>query len=276
MNTEGSSAEKALRVGIAGLGAIGKAVAERLIQGMPGLRLSAIATRSTAAAEQFLGERRARATLTDLAGLPPLCDVIVEALPASAFDAVAEPALRAGRTLVVISVGALLTRPGLEEVAARHGGRIVVPTGALLGLDAVQAAAQGEIHSVRMVTRKPPRGLAGAPYIVAHKISLDGLGAPLKVFEGTARDAVVGFPANVNVVAALSLAGIGPDRTVIEIWADPALERNHHAISVDSDSASFSMEIANIPSENPKTGRITALSVIAALSKLQAPISVGT
>jgi aspartate dehydrogenase len=96
------------------------------------------------------------------------------------------------------------------------------------------------------------------------------------VFAGTAREAAAGFPANVNVVAALALAGIGPERTTIEIWADPALDRNCHTIEVDADSARFSLSIENIPSENPKTGRITALSVVAALRKLHAPIRVGT
>ena len=96
------------------------------------------------------------------------------------------------------------------------------------------------------------------------------------VFAGTARDAAAGFPENVNVVAALSLAGIGPDRTTIEIWADPAVARNCHNIEVDADSARFSLAIENIPSENPKTGRITALSVLAALRKLNAPLRVGT
>ena len=81
------------------------------------------------------------------------------------------------------------------------------------------------------------------------------------------------FPANVNVAAALSLAGIGPDRTSIEIGPIPAIERNCHTIEVDSDSARFTLSIENIPSENPKTGRITALSVIAALRKLQAPVA---
>ena len=98
----------------------------------------------------------------------------------------------------------------------------------------------------------------------------------LRVFKGSARDAAAAFPANVNVVAALSLAGIGPDRTTIEIWADPAVTRNCHQITVNSDSASFTMAIENIPSENPKTGRITALSVIAALRKLTSPLQVGT
>jgi aspartate dehydrogenase len=127
-----------------------------------------------------------------------------------------------------------------------------------------------------MITRKPPRGLAGAPYLVANGISVEGLNAAKRVFAGTAREGAAGFPENVNVAAALSLAGIGPDRTLLEIWADPAVERNCHTIEVDSDSSRFTLSIENVPSENPKTGRITALSVLAALRKLGAPLRVGT
>ncbi|MNV91678.1 L-aspartate dehydrogenase [compost metagenome] len=86
----------------------------------------------------------------------------------------------------------------------------------------------------------------------------------------------MGFPANLNVAVALSLAGIGPDRTRLDIWADPALKRNTHTIVVDADSASFSMTIENIPSENPKTGRITALSVLSLLRKIGSPLRVGS
>ena len=139
------------------------------------------------------------------------------------------------------------------------------------------AAAQGVIHSVRMTTRKPPNGLAGAPYLVANGISVDGLNEAKRVFSGTAREAAAGFPANVNVAAALSLAGIGPDRTMIDIWADPAVTRNCHSIEVDADSARFTLSIENVPSEeNPKTGKIVALSVVAALRKLHAPLAIGT
>jgi aspartate dehydrogenase len=98
----------------------------------------------------------------------------------------------------------------------------------------------------------------------------------LLVFEGTAREAARGFPANVNVAAALSLAGIGADRTQIAIWADPAVTRNVHRIDVEADSARFTLQIENVPSENPRTGRITALSVVALLRKLRSPLSVGT
>jgi len=129
---------------------------------------------------------------------------------------------------------------------------------------------------VRMVTRKPVRGLAGAPYLAEHNIHIEDITAPLRIFEGTPREAAVGFPANLNVAVALSLAGIGPDRTRVEIWADPTVTRNTHRIEVDSDSARFSMSIENIPSENPRTGRITALSVIACLRKQRASLRIGT
>ena len=184
--------------------------------------------------------------------------------------------LEAGKAVMVLSVGALLPRPDLVELAKAKGGRIIVPTGGLLGLDAIAAAAEGKIASVRMVTRKPPNGLAGAPYLEKHGISVENLSAAKRVFSGNARDAAAGFPANVNVVAALSLAGIGPDRTMIDIWADPGVTRNCHTIEVDADSARFSLSIENVPSENPKTGRIVALSVIATLRKLNAALRVGT
>jgi aspartate dehydrogenase len=127
-----------------------------------------------------------------------------------------------------------------------------------------------------MTTRKPPNGLAGAPYLESNRISVEGLTAPKRVFAGTAREAAAGFPANVNVAAALGMAGVGPDRTTMEIWADPTVERNCHTIEVDADSARFTLTIENIPSENPRTGRITALSVLAALRKMHAPLRIGT
>jgi aspartate dehydrogenase len=151
-----------------------------------------------------------------------------------------------------------------------------VPTGALIGLDAVRAAAEGNIKSVTMITRKPPGGLDGAPHLVKNNISVKNLKEPLKVFDGTARDGARGFPANVNVAAALSLAGIGPDKTRLEIWADPALTRNTHRIEVESEVARFSMSIEGVPSANPRTGKIVALSTLAALRGLVSELKVGT
>ena len=203
-------------------------------------------------------------------------DIVVECAPSALLPEIALPVLRGGKQLVVLSVGALLQHPELIELAKTHGGQILVPTGALIGLDALTAAAEGEIKSVTMVTRKPVEGLLGAPYLVEKNIDIAGITAPLLIFSGSAREAAIGFPANLNVAVALSLAGIGPDRTTLEIWADPTIKRNTHTISVDSDSASFTMTMQNIPTENPKTGRITALSVVSLLRKMSAPLRVGT
>jgi aspartate dehydrogenase len=271
-----AAAGKSLTVGLAGLGAIGTTLAQRLHAGIGGLRLAAVAARDEARAARRLAELGIDAPVVALAELPRRAELVVEAIPAAHFRAVAEPAIDAGRILLALSAGALLDNLDLVDRAAATGARIIVPTGALLGLDAVRAAAKGEIASVRMVTRKPPAGLAGAPYLEERQISLKGLTAPLRVFEGTARDGARGFPANVNVAAALALSGIGPDRTRLEIWADPTVTRNTHTIELESDSARLRMTIENIPSENPRTGRITALSVIACLEGLVSPLRVGS
>jgi aspartate dehydrogenase len=264
------------RVAIAGLGAIGRVLARKLADGMPGLALVCAAVRDRARAQAWLDAQRIVCPLVEPEDFPARADLAIECAPAAAFERICRPMLEAGKQVMVLSAGALLPRPDLVELAKARGGQIIVPTGALLGLDAVTAAAEGQIHSVRMVTRKPPGGLAGAPYLEANGISVVGLNAPKRVFAGSARAAAAGFPANLNVAAALSLAGIGPDRTMMEIWADPTIERNCHMIEVESDSARLTLSIENIPSENPKTGRITALSVLAALRKISAPLRVGT
>lgn len=264
-----------LRIGIAGFGAIGKAVAHALDQGLPGLQLAAVAVRDPQAPAAFEW-RNGAPRFTTLADLHEHCDVVVEAAPAAVFRELSEPVLRAGKKLMVLSSGALLLNDDLIELARQHGGQIIVPSGAILGLDAITAAAEGTIHSVTMKTRKPPRGLAGAPYLETHNIDVSKINEPTLIFRGSPREAAVGFPANLNVAVSVSLAGIGPDKTTLEIWADPRVTRNVHRVEVDSDSASFSMEILNIPSANPKTGRITAQSVVAALRKLNAPLRVGT
>ena len=264
------------RVAVGGLGAIGRVLARKLADGMPGLALACAAVGDHAKAQAWLDAERITCPLVKPEACAAHADLAIECAPASALEGICAPMLEAGKRVMVLSAGALLARPHLVELAKARGGQIIVPTGALLGLDAVTAAAEGRIHSVHMITRKPPRGLAGAPYLEANGISVEGLNGPKRVFAGTARDGAAGFPANVNVAAALSLAGIGPDRTMMEIWADPTIDRNCHTIEVDSDSARFTLSIENIPSENPKTGRITALSVLAALRKLSAPLRVGT
>lgn len=264
------------RIGIAGLGAIGQELALAFDKGVPGCRLTAVSARNQEKANAFLRTLTTPVKLVPLADLAEHADIVVECAPAELLPVILEPVVAAGKRAVVLSAGALLEHPELVEQCATTGAQLMVPTGALIGLDAVTAAAEGTIRSVRMVSRKPPTGLLGAPFLTDRGIDISNLKEPLKLYEGTARGAAKGFPANLNVAIALSLAGIGPDRTTLQVWADPGVVRNTHTIEVDSDSASFSMTIENIPSDNPKTGRITAKSVIALLRKMSAPLRVGT
>ncbi|MBN8874902.1 MAG: aspartate dehydrogenase [Rhodospirillales bacterium] len=263
-------------VAIAGLGAIGEPLARALDDGVDGLRLVAVAVRDEAKARTKLADFRTPPALVALSELAE-ADIVVEAAPAAVFERIAVPAIDAGRILVPSSVGALLPRMHLVRRAIETGARVVVPTGSLLGLDAVRAAAEGRVESVTIETRKPPGGLAGAPYLERNGINVLSLDGPLCVFEGNALDAVTGFPANVNVAAALALAGIGPARTRVEIWADPGVSRNTHTIRVEAEAARFTMTIENVPSEdNPRTGKLTWMSVLACLRGLVSPLKVGS
>ena len=277
MTEQQSKATNQIRVAIAGLGAIGQSLARTLSSGqVPGVTLAAVSAKNHDKARAFVQTLSHDVPVVTVEQLEPLADLVVECAPAALLPEIVSPFLRRGKSAVVLSVGALLFHDELRTLAAEHGGTIVVPTGALIGLDAVIAAAEGTISDVKMVTRKPPAGLKGAPHLEQNKINVDGLVEPLKVFEGNARDAARGFPANLNVVVALALAGVGPDKTALEIWADPTVTRNTHTIHVDSDAARFTMTIENIPSDNPKTGRIVAQSVVALLRKMRASLRVGT
>src|SRR5438309_4377365 len=180
------------RVAIAGFGAIGKVVAEHLDRGIDGLGLAAVSARDAARAAAAMAGFARPVPVLPLSRLWEEADIVVECAPAPLLRDIAEPALAAGRTLIVLSCGALLDNFDLVDLARRHGGRILVPTGALLGLDAVQAAAQGTIARVHMITTKPPLGLDGAPYLVERGISVIGIWKRQCVFSGSAREAARG------------------------------------------------------------------------------------
>lgn len=265
------------KVAIGGLGAIGMRTAEAVDAGIEGLVLSAVSARDVAAAEKRVAGFRNPPTVMALKDLAAEADIVVECAPAAFFDEIAEPAIEAGCIFIPCSCGRLVERENLIARAKETGARIVVPTGALVGFDAVRAAAEGTINEIRMVTRKPPKGIHGAPYLEENNIDLSDVREPMKVFEGTVREAAAGFPANLNVAAALSMAALGPDNTIVELWADPTKTRNEHTIIVDSDATHFEIKIAGIPSpDNPATGLLTPLSVIATLRGLVSSFKVGS
>jgi aspartate dehydrogenase len=266
-----------LKIGIVGLGAIGTAVASRLAAGEPRLTLVGISARDRAKAEATLAAKGISAPILPLDDLAAASDVLVDCAAGAALREIALATFARGKKLVTVNAAALLDHMDLVDAAERAGAQLIVATGALLALDAVAAAGLGKIERATMRNRKPPKGWAGAPYVLASKIDLGAIDRPTRIFAGTAREAAKGFPANVNVAAALSLAGPGPDRTQVECWADPSLTRNIHEFDIVADCVKFSVSTEGLPSpENPKTSAVVPLSVLATLKRLVDPLRVGT
>jgi len=265
-----------LAIGVVGLGAIGRRVCEALDAGLAGVRLAGATARTRERAEPLLKSLRTPVPFLSLDELVAASDVVVECSTQAHLQEIAPRALGAGKDLIVLSCGALLGRSDWVALAERNACRILVPSGAIGGLDAVKGGAVGPITAVTMESRKAPAGWAGAPWVVQNRIDLDAIREETLIFEGPATAACPAFPANVNVLAALSLAGVGPERTTTKIYAVPGLARNTHRISVEGEFGSFQIEVRNVPSENPRTGRLSYLSTIALLRELGATLRVGT
>jgi aspartate dehydrogenase len=257
-----------IKVGIVGMGVIGTHIAKAIDSGIPGVTLAGVSVRTAASAGAYPSFA--------LDELIRRSDLVVEAATQAALRAFGPAVLEAGRHLMVLSVGALVGVLGdWARIAERRGCRILVPSGAIAGLDGMKGAREGAVTAVTMETRKPPRGLAGAPYIEQQRIDLAAIREETLIFEGPATEAVRAFPANVNVVAALSLAGLGPERTRIKLFAVPGQQRNQHRITVEGEFGRLRIEVENVPSENPRTGKLSYLSAIAMLRELGSPVQVG-
>ncbi len=263
-------------VGIVGCGAIGRALLRAVERGQLTVRIAGITSRTEQSARDFLETLASPPPYLSLPELIAASDLVVEAAGGATVPGLAGEVFAAGKALMVISVGALLDHPEIVARARQTGCRLYVPSGAIAGLDGVKSACVGTIQHVTMTTRKPPEGLEGAPYLVQNAISLVGLKEEKEIFSGTARAACKGFPANVNVCAAVSLAGIGPDMTRIRILAVPGLQRNCHDIDVEGEFGRLQVHIENVPSENPRTGKLTALSIIRAVQDVVDPVRIGT
>jgi aspartate dehydrogenase len=263
-------------IGIVGCGTIGRALVQAVESGKLSVRIAGVTSRTESSAREFLSTCKSPPPYLTLRDLIAASELIIEAAGGSMVPILAQEVFAAGKDLMVISAGALLDHPEIMQRSRQTGCRIYVPSGAIAGLDGIKSACVGQITHVTMTTRKPPNGLEGAPYLVQKGISLDGLTEEREVFSGSAREACQGFPANVNVSAAVSLAGIGPDQTRIRILAVPGLLRNCHDIEIEGEFGRLHVHIENVPSENPKTGKLTALSIIRSVQDVVDPVRIGT
>ena len=266
----------AASIGIVGCGAIGQALMLAAQSGGISVAIAGVTSRSEARAQEFLATLREPPPYLERGQLIARSDLVIETAGGHVVPELAQETFAAGKDLMVISIGALLDHPEIIEQSRKTGCRLLAPSGAIAGLDGIKSACAGQVDHVVMVSRKPPRALEGAPYLVEREMSLSGLDHELELFHGSAREACRGFPANLNVSAAVSLAGIGPDRTQVKIVAVPGLERNCHDIEVKGEFGLLNIHIENIPSENPRTGRLTAMSIIRSVNDAFDTFSIGT
>lgn len=266
-----------LKVGVIGYGTAGKEVVERLAGGrLANCELGAVLVRS---ADKHRAEQPYRDRITDDADAffdGPL-DVVVETAGHSAVALYGERALRAGSDLVVISVGALGEAELYQRLVAaaeQQGRKIIAPSAAIAGLDRIAAAAEGPIDSIRLTTRKPVKAWRGT--FAEQVVDLDNVVEPTPIYTGNARDSARLFPESVNVSAALSLAGIGFERTEVQVIVDPTIVKNVHEVAAQGHFGELRVEVQNTPSpDNPKTGYIVAMSVCKVLKSLASPLQIG-
>jgi aspartate dehydrogenase len=271
-----------MRVGIIGGGSIARLFLEHVRRGDLGrARVVAIVGRGERTrARQLAKEFRVPcvSSLKELLAAKP--DVVVEAAAHAAVREYGEAILKKGIALIVLSAGALCDdalRRKLERAAEKSGALLSVPSGGIGGLDALKAACVAGVDEVTIAVTKPPAAWKGIPYVEKLGVDLDHLREPRVLFEGPAREGVPHFPANVNIAAVLSMAGIGFDRTRLKVVADPALRHNTHYIEVKGRTGNISIKLENVPApDNPKTAWLACYSALAALKAVQSPVRYGT
>jgi aspartate dehydrogenase len=271
-----------MKLALLGGGTIARLVLEHLRAGeLSGTEIVAICGRAAKSSSSALAKEFSIPYVLKGAGLIEAGPQVV--LEAASHDAVREhlvPLLDAGISVIVLSAGALVDdslRADAQGAAARSGATLYVPSGGIGGLDALKAACIAGAEEVTIQVAKPPAAWKHIAFVDSLGLDLDHLSGRTRLFEGPAREGVPHFPQNVNIAAVLSLAGIGLDRTRLEVIADPELRFNTHTIRVRGASGRFSVVLENVPSaDNPKTALLACYSALAALKQWRAPTRYGT
>ncbi len=284
--------EEKIRVGVVGCGAIGSEICRAIdgdeVNGRElglGMELKFLIDKHPGSIEELckrLGKKPEiiKSDSSELAEILAEVDLVIECASQAAVREFVIPALKKGKDVMIMSVGALLEEGLFEEIGRKSkekGCKVYIPSGAVAGIDGLKSGAVGWIHSVELTTRKPPSGFEGNKYVKERGIDLFSIKKEEMLFMGPAKEAVRHFPENVNVAASLSLAGIGAEATRVKIVADPSAVENVHEIEAKGEFGKLFVRVENVPSRaNPKTSYLAALSAIATLKGISYPIRVGT
>ncbi len=200
-------------------------------------------------------------------------DLIIEAASQEAVRKFGKQIIEANKDLLIMSVGALANTIFLTELLdlapIRKGrSKIYVPTGAIAGIDAIRSVRH-LLDSITLTTTKSPKALAGAPFFATTEVNLDMITKITEIYDGSAAEAVKLFPANVNVAAVLSLAGLGADKTKVRVLVDPHATTNQHEIVATGRFGDIKITVNNVPAPgNPKTSFLAVLSAIECLRSI--------
>ncbi len=252
-------------IGLIGFGAIGGALADLLRAEAPS-PLRVVLTRQATIPEtrkRLPASVRIVADLDAFLGAQP--DLIVECAGQDAVRAHAPALLSAGRRLMVVSTGALAGPGFLESLmnSAAPGAQLIVPAGAIAGLDGLGALKLAGLTGVTYTSTKPPLAWCGTP--AESLLDLKALDGPVAFFDGSAREAALSYPKNANLAATVALAGLGFDRTRVQLVADPRVDGNVGQIDAESEIGSLRVTMSGRASANPKTSASVAYSLLHAI-----------
>jgi len=268
-----------LKIGILGVGAIGRTIATAIDRKQVKAELVAVSDQDRARAEALSAEISAHPAVVSVEEMLERAELAVEAASQAALPEFVPKALARGRDMLIMSVGGLLGREEWFRRAEEQGCRIYVPSGAIAGLDGIKSASIGRIESAMLTSRKPIAALKGSKYVVERGLALDSFKEETVIFEGLAEEAARAFPATSNVAASLRLA-VDPAAPVpvrVRIVAVPGGEKNVHEIRVQGEFGRLAVTVENVPSkDNPRTSQLAAFSAIATLKNLTQALRVGT
>ncbi len=270
---------KKLKIGLVGCGAIGTGLVEKITTQLSSKVTVAYLCDADEKKARLLKQKSKRrgAQIVPLKELVKKSDIVIEAASAAISAAVARAGLKANKKVIIMSIGGLLACDDLTALLKKTKGELILPSGALAGLDAICAAQAATITSATLTTSKPVKGLMGAPYFAAKGIDLGAIKEPTVVFEGNAEEAIGYFPQNINVAVLLSFATLGPKNVKVKIITAPHFTKNCHRLEVTGDFGTITTTTENVPSpDNPKTSYLAVLSAFATLKKTLAPFKIGT
>lgn len=254
-----------MKLGIIGCGAIGTDVAVFADSFEEIQEIFLFDTDENASSQ--LDEKLKKSSLTSFNTMVKKADVIFEAASQKAVKIYAKKVLEQGKDLIIMSIGSLGSDKlcnELTELAKSHHCKIYLPSGAVCGIDGILSASIDEIDKVTLVTTKPPKAIDKT------------IEKRTVIFHGSASEAVKKFPKNINVAANLSLAGIGFEKTYVEIVVDPVATRNSHKILAHGRFGRLRAIVENMPNpNNPGTSYLASLSAIATLKRITNPIQIG-